>query len=204
MPDVGDHISTTIITELDGVSMSTHLLWQIDNLGAEDTVFNNISAIGLHFASSAGPYSSAEWKVTCVTYNNLSQNEAKVVAPLTGFGDLIDDSLPQNLVLQFRRYALRMADQKVRSGHIFQSGVSELRNTRGRFNKMAELIAMENFLGTTTILPAGAWTIHPLLEITPDWVNFPLVKERIRTVSAQANPVFSVLTGRRTKLCGTG
>ncbi len=203
MPLPNDIIETVIVTELVGVSMSTRLLWKVDDIGTEETVRQNITAIGTEFALAVEQFMSVAWEVTCITYTNLSQVEAKVVAPLSLFGASIVDPHPQNQVLNVRRFGVYNVDAKVRNGRISLSGVTEDFSRRGRFTDMTEVTQIEAFLGQPVDLSAGLWQITPCLEITPDWVNFPTVKAFIDIFEASVDPTFSVNTRRRTKLCGT-
>ncbi len=203
MPEVNDIVDTTIVSELSGVQMSTRLLWKVDDLGAEDSIFDNISKIAIQFAASVEAYVSSAWGVTCITYQNLSRIEEKVVAPIIANGISIVDAHPQNQTLVIRRWGQYIPDGKFRNGRIMLSGVTEDFSTRGRFNDMSEASLIEAMLGEIVILLAGGWTITPMLEITPDWVNFPENQAFVICSQAEMNPVFSVLTGRRTKLCGT-
>jgi len=203
MPVVGNIIETVIITELVGVSMSTRLLWKIDDLGTEMTVRANIIAIGAEFHSAVEDFMSTAWEVTCISYTNLSVTEAKVVAPLALFGASIVDPHPQNQVLNCRRFGLYSVDERVRNGRVSLSGVTEDFSLRGRFTDMTELTQIEAFLGQPVDLSGGLWQITPQLHITPDWVNFPEVKAFIDISEASVDPVYSVNTRRRTKLCGT-
>lgn len=203
MPAVGNIIETVIVSELVGVSMSTRLLWKIDDLGTEETVRANIIAIGGEFHSAVEAYTSAAWEVTCISYTNLSITEAKVVAPLALFGAGLAASHPQNQVLNVRRFGVYPVDEKVRNGRISLSGVTEDFSRRGRFTDMTECDEIEAFLGQPVDLSAGLWQITPQLHITPDWVNFPEVKAFIDVFEASVDPVYSVQSRRRTKLCGT-
>jgi hypothetical protein len=202
MPAVNDIIETVLITELVGVSMSTKLLWKIDDLGTDEPVRDNITAIAAEFRDAVNVYMSTGWQVTCISYTNLSQVEAKVVAPLALFGSSIVDPHPQNQVLNIRRWGLYDVDAKVRNGRFALSGVTEDFSTRGRFTDVAECDEIEAFVGGPSDLSGGLWQITPCLKITPDWVNFPLVKAFIDVFQAEVDPAFSVNTRRRTKLCG--
>lgn len=202
MPAVGNVIETVIITELVGVSMSTKLLWKIDDLGTGQSVRDNITAIATEFRESVEAFMSTGWQVTCISYTNLSVVEAKVVAPMSLFGSSVADPHPQNQVLNVRRWGLYDVDAKVRNGRFALSGVTENFNRRGRFTDMTELDELETFAGGPTDLSAGLWSITPCLKITPDWKNFPLVKAFIDIFQAEVDPAFSVNTRRRTKLCG--
>lgn len=203
MPAIGNVIETVLISELVGVSMSTRLLWKIDDLGTDETVRQNIVAIASEFSQAVEDFMSTGWKITCITYTNLSAVEAKVVAPTNLFGASIVDPHPQNQVLNIRRWGLYDVDQKVRNGRISLSGVTEDFSRRGRFTDMSELGVIEAFVGGPVDLSGGLWQLTPCLEITPDWVNFPLVKAFIDVFQAEGDPTFSVSTRRKTKLCGT-
>lgn len=203
MAEVGNIIETVIVTELIGVSMSTKLLWKIDDLGTGQDIRTNITAIGGEFHSAVEDFVSVGWEVTCISYTNLSATEAKVVAPLALFGASLADPHPQNQVLNFRRFGVYPVDEKVRNGRISLSGVTEDFSLRGRFTDMTELTQIEAFLGQPVDLSGGLWQITPMLHITPDWVNFPEVKAFIEIFEASGDPAFSVNTRRRTKLCGT-
>lgn len=203
MPLPNDIIETVIVTELVGVAMSTRLLWKIDSLGTEESVRDNITAIGTEFQLAVEVYMSTAWEVTCITYTNLSQVEAKVVQPLSLFGMSVVDPHPQNQVLNVRRFGVYDVDAKVRNGRISLSGVTEDFSRRGRFTDMTECDEIEAFLGQPVDLSAGLWQITPTLHITPDWKNFPEVKAFIDIFEASVDPTFSVNTRRRTKLCGT-
>lgn len=203
MPGLGNVIETVIISELVGVPMSTRLLWKIDDLGTDEAVRDNIIAIATEFRDAVNVYMSTAWEVTCITYTNLSIVEAKVVAPVALFGSSIVDPHPQNCVLNVRRFGLYDVDAKVRNGRISLSGVTEDFSRRGRFTDMTEVDEIEAFLGQPVDLSAGLWQITPCLEITPDWVNFPLIKAFIDVFEASVDPTFSVSIRRKTKLCGT-
>lgn len=203
MPAVGDVIETVLISELVGVSMSTRLLWKIDDLGTDEPVTTNIVAIASEFAQAVEDFMSTAWQITCVAYTNLSQVEAKVVQPTNLFGASIVDPHPQNQVLNIRRWGLYDVDARVRNGRISLSGVTEDFSRRGRFTDSTELTPIEAFLGAAVDLSAGKWVIVPCLQITPDWVNFPEVQAFIEVFQAEGDPTFSVNTRRKTKLCGT-
>jgi len=203
MPSVGDVVETVIVTELAGVSMATRLLWKIDDLVAEDSIFDNITAIAVEFRLALKDLMSTGWEVTCITYTNLSAIEAKVVAPTALFGESVVDPHPQNQVLNVRRWGIYDVDQRVRNGRIALTGITEDFSRRGRFTDMTLVTAIENFLGKQVDLSGGKWIITPALQITPDWKLFPEVQVFIDLFQAEVDPVFSVNTRRRTKLCGT-
>jgi hypothetical protein len=76
-------------------------------------------------------------------------------------------------------------------------------SSSGRINDIVEFANLENFLSDTLVLSDDGWSLTPQLLITPDWVGAPLVKAFVLCSQAQANPIFTVLRSRKTRLCGT-
>lgn len=203
MPSVNDFVSTNIITELNGVAMNSLMYWKVADLGDDDAIGVNLQKIADAYASVTTDITVTDWAVTCITYFNHSAVEPKGVLPVTIAGVAPGDSHPQSQVIRFNRWGVHIPDGRVRNGAHFLSGIPESFSTVGRMNDVAEFIPLENLLSGLLILPDDGWQLLPALQITPDWVLFPLVKAFILTTQCQANPTFTVLRSRKTALCGT-
>lgn len=203
MPAVNDIIATTIITELSGVSMSSLLYWELDDLGDDDSIEINLGKLATAYAAVTTDITITAWAVTCMVYFNTTDTEPKIVHPVTIAGTAGGDSHPQSQALRFNRWGLHIPDGKTRHGAHYLSGVPESFSSVGRVNDVTEFQALENFLSDTLVLSDDGWTLKPQLFITPDWKSFPTVHAFVLTTQCQVNPTFAVLRSRKTRLCGT-
>jgi hypothetical protein len=203
MPSVSDVIQTNIITELNGVQMSSVLYWEVDGLGDDDPVLTNLTKLATAYAAVVQDITTTTWAVSCITYFNMTSTEPKVVLPVTIAGLDATDSHPQSQVIRVNRWGLHIPDGKIRSGAHYLSGIPEAFSTVGRVNDIVEFAGLENFLSDTLILSDDGWTLTPQLLITPDSVGAPTVKAFVLCTEAQTNPTFTVLRSRKTRLCGT-
>lgn len=202
MPALSDILRINVITELDGVSMSNTLFYQVDDLGDDDPVSTNLPKIATQFAAACEDITTTDWKIACLTYFNETTTEPKVVLPITIAGLFVGDAHPQHQVVRFNRYGAYITDQTNRRGALNLTGVPEALSSSGRLNDMAEFAAMELFLTTPLILIDDGWTLSNMLRFTPD-SGFPLVQDYLALTQCQAQGALQVLGSRKTKLCAT-
>lgn len=206
MPTVGDTIETRLISEQQGVQMSTTLFWEVDDIGNSPTIQQAMAELAKQYVDAFRPQLSIQWAITCVLYRNITDpTEAATPTFVTEAGSEITvGPHPSTNVVRVTRYGIQNDLSKTRRSSIALSGLHKDVSKRGRVESDMELGTLEAFLSSDQIVPALGWTITPKIryDVTPP--PAPSRTYEFATVNqAITQGVFRKLARRSSSLCGT-
>ncbi len=203
MPSVGDTIRIKIVSEMQGVSMTNLLYYEIDDLGTDAAVREQLIDFGDQFIAAVASNLATDWSITCLIYKNVFASEAQTVVfanlPGTGTGN----PHPAHVVARFNQYANDVPETDGKHGAFNLSGAVVSKSNKGRIASAADWLSFEVFLNAQLTLDTDGWQITPqlkwLLAVGPPIVHAydPLIKVRL-------SKRFNILASRRSKLCAVG
>jgi len=199
MPADNDFIRSTLVSELNGVSMRNDIYWQIVEPGTI-TNLNEIAAIiSAEWFSVSNAILINLFNYVAVIVDNLTQNELRgVVIPGT-IGGGAGDSHPQDQVLRFNEYGQNAPGDKIRVGGFNLSGIREALSIAGRLSDPVVVDAIELFLGTQHLDVSSGLTLNPQVR-TRVPASSPPVYVFHRTIRCTVNPTFRKLKSRKTSI----
>lgn len=206
MPTPGDTIETRLISEQQGVQMSTTLYWEVDDLGNAPTIQQAMADLANKYVGAFRSQLSIQWAVTCVLYRNIT-NPAEAATPtfVTEAGSEVTvGPHPSTNVVRVTRYGIQNDLSKTRRSSIAITGLHKDVSKRGRVESDMELGTLEVFLSSDAIVPAAGWTLTPKIryDVTPP--PAPSRTYEFATVNqATTQGVFRKLSRRSSALCGT-
>jgi len=204
MPSVDDIIELKLISEQQGVQMSTTTYWQIEDLGADGPIQGELLKFATAWVDAYRAQLSVQWAVTCVIFNNVTEVSDPVIPAFTNEagGELTVGPHPTSNVVCITRYCLALVGGALKHGSIRISGLHKDVSKTGRVESDMELGTLENFLTNSVLLPSGGWQITPLLRYRLT-VGPPPTYDYAPVVRAITQGVFRKLNSRGSTLCGT-
>jgi len=201
MPEVGDIIQYTIVTELEGVAIRNTMYWQIDNLGNTDDLTDIARILGTEWIDQSEGILSVNVKYTAFLVDNLTRNEIRGVHTTSQAGTILRDSHPQDQVLRFNEWAPQEGGEAVFRGGFNLSGLEENLSTDGRVNDIPSMEAVERYLFQQFIdSDSGLQTSPHVRRRTPG--SSPPVYTFHKINKAQVNPTLFKLKSRKTAVLG--
>lgn len=203
MPSVGDTFRIKIITEMQGVSMTNLLYFEIDDLGTNASVRDQLISFGDQFLAAVGSNMATSWVLTCLIYKNVFAAEGQTLVFTNLVGTATSKAHPPHLVARFNQYANDVGETDGKHGAFSISGIEVDASTRGRIATMASWDAFEQFLLGPLTLDTDGWDITPQLrwELAP---GPPKVFAFDPLISVRLSTRLNILESRRSKLCQVG
>jgi len=199
MPADNDFIRSTLVAELNGVSMRNDIYWQIVEVGTVTNLNEVAGIISAEWFSVSGPILINAYSYVAVIVDNLTQNELRGVVIPGVVGGGTGDSHPQDQVLRFNEYGQIATGDKIVVGGFNLSGIREPLSTDGRLNDPTVVDAIEIFLGTQHLDVSTGLKINPQVR-TRVPASSPPVYVFHRTIRATVNPTFRKLKSRKTSI----
>ncbi len=203
MPSVGDTIRIKMITEQQGVSMTNLLYFEIDDLGTDGPIRDQLDSFGDQFIASITSQMATSWALTCLIYRNIFAVEAQVPQFTTKPGTSINNPHPPHQVIRFNQYANDVPQTAGKHGAFNLSGTHVTASNKGRVAVAANWDAFIVFLKGPLTLDTDGWVITPQLK----WllaVGPPKVHAYDPLISVRMSKRYNDLASRRSKLCQIG
>jgi len=201
MPEVGDIIQYTIVTELEGVAIRNTIYWMLDNLGNTDDLTDIARILGVEWIDTSEGILSVNVKYTAFLVDNLTRNEIRGVHTTSQAGTILRDSHPQDQVLRFNEWAPAQEGEVVFRGGFNLSGLEENLSTDGRVNDIPSMEAVERYLFQQFIDSDSGLQCSPhVRRRTPG--SSPPVYTFHKINKAQVNPTLFKLKSRKTAVLG--
>lgn len=203
MPSVGDTFRIKIITEMQGVSMTNLLYYEIDDLGTDASPREQLVSFGDQFLAAVGDNLADTWALTCLIYKNIFAAESQTLVFTNLLGTGIGNPHPAHVVARFNQYANDTPETDGKHGAFNLSGAVVSKSNKGRIASKADWVNFEVFLKSSLTLDTDGWEVTPqlrwLLAEGPPIVHAfdPLIKVRL-------SKRFNILQSRRSKLCQVG
>ncbi len=201
MPEVGDIIQYTIVTELEGVAIRNTIYWMLDNLGNTDDLSDIARILGTEWIDVSEGILSVNVNYTAFLVDNLTRNEIRGVHTTSQKGTILRDSHPQDQVLRFNEWAPQEGGEAVFRGGFNLSGLEENLSTDGRVNDIPSMEAVERYLFAQFIDSDSGLQASPhVRRRTPG--SSPPIYTFHKISKAQVNPTLFKLKSRKTAVLG--
>jgi len=203
MPANGDTIRIKVISEMQGVSMTNLLYFEIDDIGTNGPVRDQLVSFGAQMIASVEDRQATDWAITCLIYKNIFGTDPQVSVFTDLPGTAINTPHPPQGVVRFNKYANDVGQLNGKHGAFNLSGTQITTSNKGRVASVTNFADFTAFLKGPLTLDTDGWTITPqlrwLLAAGPPKVFAydPLILVRVSTR-------YNILQSRRSKLCRIG
>jgi len=203
MPSVGDTIRIKIISEQQGVSMTNLLFFEVDDLGTDGPVVDQLNDFGVQFLAAITAQMATTWAITCLIYSNIFAAEAKAAVFTNLPGTSGNTPHPPHLVARFNQYANDVPQTAQKTGAFSLSGTHITSSNKGRVAVMTNWDAFAAFLKGPITLDTDGWQLTPQLR----WLlaaGPPIVYAYDPIINVRLSTRYAILQSRRSKLCQVG
>lgn len=203
MPSVGDTIRIKIVSEQQGVSMTNLLYFEIDDLGTDGPIVDQLNDFGVQLLASITAQMATSWAITCLIYTNIFAAEAKAAVFTSLVGTAINTPHAPHIVARFNQYANDVPETSQKTGAFSLSGTQITASNKGRIASMSNWDAFNVFLKGPITLDTDGWTLTPQLR----WLlaaGPPLVFAYDKIIKVRLSTKYAILQSRRSKLCQVG
>lgn len=202
MPSIGDKVSVKLITELQGVPMSTILYFEVDDLTGGPSIQAILFDVATEWQGAWKAAVTDQFQITCAIWENFTDDNEPSIPLFVNLPGLeaVDDPHPANSVVWCSRYGRHATTGKLIRSRVAISGLTKNKSVRGRIRDNMEIGLVEVFFRTNLISVASGFTLkHQVryrLEVGP-----PKVYALAQLEQAQVQGKFTKLQSRQTKLC---
>jgi len=205
MPAPDDIIETRLISEQQGVQMSTTLYWEVSDVGDNPTIPAAMANLAEQYVDQFRDQLSIQWAITCVLYRNITNpNEAGIPTFVLEAGsDVASGPNPATGVVRVTRYATGVTPIKLIRSSIAISGLTKDQSKAGRVESNMELGTLESFLSNTVLILATGWSLEPAIPQRTQLPPLPPAYAYLPVSHCITQGVFRKLRSRTSGLCGT-
>lgn len=204
MPAIDDQIRIKMISELQGVQMSSDLYFSVDDLSGGPSILAILFDVATEWQSAWKAVVSDQFKITCAIYSNLTDQTEPSIPLFVNLPGLetIENPHPANTVVWCTRYGEHQGSGDLVVGRIAISGITMNHSLRGRVKDDMELSNVEAFFKNPLISVASGFTLKQNVRylFSP---GPPKVYEQSPITQAQMQGEFTKLQSRQTHLCAT-
>lgn len=201
MPEVGDILRMTIITELEGVAMRNDVLTEVVTTGTLDTLAEIVAIYGQEYIDVSNDALTNQVQYVAFIMDNLTRNEVRGILTSELFGLITDGAHPQDQVLRFNEYGDGGEGQPLRRGAFNLSGTGQNLSQEGRVADITVFRPIELFLGTQFLDSPSGLTLTPQVRRRIPGSSPPAFTFH-RILKAALNPTFFKLKSRKTTVLG--
>jgi hypothetical protein len=202
MPAIDDQIRIKMISEMQGVQMSTDLYFTVDDLIGGPTVLAILFDVATEWQSAWKAVVSDQFKITCAIYSNITDQTEPSIPLFVNLPGLeaIENPHPANTVVYCTRYGVHQGNGKLVVGRVAISGITLNHSLRGRVKDDMELSTVETFFKNPLISVASGFTLKQNVRylFSP---GPPKLYEQSTITQAQMQGEFTKLQSRQTHLC---
>ena len=204
MPAVDDQIKIQVITEMQGVQMSTDLFFTVVDLDGGPTIPNITVDVLARWQAAWQSVCSDQFRISCGVFSNLTDPTEPSIPSFVNLPglDAINLPHPADQVVWCTRYGRKQGDGTLVHGRVALSGITLNHSRRGRVVDDMELSTVEAFFKNPVTGIINDFTLEPGVryEFSP---GPPPVYEVSPIEQAVVQGVFSKLASRRTNLCAS-
>lgn len=202
MPSIGDKVRIKMITEMQGVQMSTSLYFEVTDLTGGPTIGAIFFDTATEWQGAWKSFVTDQFKITCAIWENFTdpiEPSIPLFVNLPGL-EAVDGPHPANTVVWCTRYGVHATTGKLIRSRVAISGLTKNKSIRGRVLDDMEIDTVETFFKTDFISVASGFTLKNQVRYRFD-VGPPKVFALTDLIQAQVQGEFTKLQSRQTNLC---
>jgi len=201
MPEVGDILRMTIITELEGVAMRNDIHTELVTTGTLVTLADIVEVFGQEYIDVSNDVLTIQTTYVAFIMDNLTRNEVRGIRTSDVTGIILDGAHPQDQVLRFNEYGDGGEGQPLRRGAFNLSGTGQNLSHEGRVADISIFNPIEVFLGSQFLDSPSGLTLTPVVKRRIPGSSPPNFTYH-RILQASLNPTFFKLKSRKTQVLG--
>ena len=201
MPDDGDILRMTIITELEGVAMRNDVHTELVTAGTLDTLAEIVAVYAQEWIDVSNDVLTTQLQYVAFIMDNLTRNEVRGILTTDTVGIIVDGAHPQDQVLRFNEYGDGGLGQPLRRGAFNLSGTGQNLSESGRVSDISIFQPIETFLGQQFLDSPSGLTLNPQVRRRIPGSSPPVYTFH-RITRASLNPTFFKLKSRKTTVLG--
>jgi len=201
MPEQGDFLRMTIVTELEGVAIRNDVHLEFIQGGTTDDLDDVAQLYGQEWIDVSNDVLTQEVTYVAFIVDNLSRNEVRGIRTSDLNGLILDGAHPQDQVLRFNEYGDSGGGDKLVRGAFNLSGTGQNLSENGRVADISIFQPIETFLGQQFLDSPSGLTLNPQVRRRIPGSDPPAYTFH-RISSAQLNPTFFKLKSRKTSVLG--
>lgn len=201
MPENGDILQFTIVSELEGVAMRNNVYWELVALGTVDDLVGVATLLGDEYIVVSNQLLTTQLNYIAFIVDNLTRNEVRGIVTSDSSGLVAEGSHPQDQVIRINEFAPDTQVNAMRRGAFNLSGVAESFSHEGRLRDPDQFNDLVAFLQNQFLdSPSGLTTTPQVRRRIP--ASQPPAHTFHRIAKAEVNPTFFKLKSRKTTVLG--
>jgi len=201
MPEIGDILRMTMITELEGVAMRNDIHVEVVTTGTLVTLAEIVEVFGQEWIDVSNDVLTIQTTYVAFIMDNLTRNEVRGIRTSDAVGIILDGAHPQDQVLRFNEYGDGGPGQPLRRGALNLSGTGQNLSHEGRVSDISIFNPIELFLGQQFLDSPSGLTLNPQVRRRIPGSQPPAYTFH-RILRASLNPTFFKLKSRKTQVLG--
>jgi len=201
MPENGDILQFTIVSELEGVAMRNNVYWELIEIGSASDLAAVAQILGAEYIVVSNQLLTTQLNYVAFIVDNLTRNEVRGIVTSDAAGIVAEGSHPQDQVIRINEFAPDGSVNEMRRGAFNLSGVAESFSHEGRLRDPDQFDQLIAFLQNQFLDSPSGLTLNPEVRRRIP-ASQPPAHTFHRIAKAEVNPTFFKLKSRKTTVLG--